>query len=141
MSEDANLSIFKRRVDYFDKRAGDPAFLYFPQACQRSQYPNSFTPSGLYRYGDTVADVRPNYDILAAQPINWDKPTHYYTVNETFWPEFYKNNTTIYDRTGQIPYNKTPVLNGRVRTVTGYRKPSIESKQIWLSQEKYMNEY
>lgn len=141
MNEDSNLSIFRRKVDYFKKRAGDDAILYFPQTCCRSQYPDSFTPSGLYRYGDTVDSVYPNWDETGAKPLNRDKPTTYYTVNETFWPELYKNNMTIFDSTLQIPYTKPQMKTQYMKTPTGYHRPTIESKTIWLAKEKYFNDY
>lgn len=141
MSEDSNLSIFKRKVDYFRKRAGDDAIVYFPQTCARGQYPDSFTPSGLYRYGDTVDVVYPNWDEMEARPLNRDQPMTFYTVNETFWPEFYKNNTTVYDRNMRVPFTGPKLRNGVTKTPTGYRKPSVQDKVVWLAQEKYYNEY
>lgn len=141
MDENCNLSRFRRRVDYFKKRAGDQPILYYPETCARSQYPGSFTPSGLYMYGSTVDDVLPNWDTSEGKPLNWDKPKHYYTTNETFWPEFYKNNTVLLDKDFKIPYSKIPFKNGCTKLPTGYHKPSIQSKQIWLDEEKYKNDY
>lgn len=143
MEDDSNLSTFRRRVNYFDSRArvrNINNFTYLPQSCTRSQYPGSFTDNGLYMYGATVAPVRPNWDTSAAQPLNWDKPEHFYSVPEQFHNEFYKNNTTLYDRNGQVPYARTMPIGG-MRTATGYRKPTIQSKQIWLAEEKYYNDY
>ncbi len=141
MSEDDNLSIFRRKVDYFKRRAGDTAILYMPQTTARSQYPDSFTPSGLYRYGDQVDTVYPNWDESEARPLNRDKPMTYYTVNETFWPEFYKNNLVIFDSKLQQPYTKPKMKTRYTKMPTGYHKPSIGSKTVWLEKEKYMNEY
>ena len=141
MSENNNLGIFRRRVDYFKKRAGDRPILYYPQTCARSQYPDSFTPSGLYMYGSVVDDVVPNWDTSEGKPLHWDKPKMYYTTGDSFYKEFYKNNTVLLDRTLQIPYSQNPVRHGYTKTVTGYRKPSVKDKVIWLSEEKYQNDY
>jgi hypothetical protein len=141
MSENDNLSLFKRKVAYFKKRAGDTPVLYYPQTCARSQYPDSFTPSGLYMYGQTVDDVNPNWDTSEGKPLNWDKPKHYYTTNETFYKEFYKNNTVLLDKELKPVQTKVPFRNRCVKMPTGYHKPSIQSKQIRLDEEKYINDY
>jgi hypothetical protein len=145
MSEDHNLSNFRRRVSYFDRRASISnnykGILYFPQACERSMYPGSFLDSGLYVYGASLDTVRPNWDITEAKPLNWDKPSQFYTTNEQFHKEFYKNNTTIYDSKMQVPFTRPPCHSGGMKTVTGYRKPSIQNKQVWLSEERYTNDW
>lgn len=143
MEDDLNLSLFRRRVNYFDSRANvrnKKNFSYYPQACSRCQYPDSFTPSGLYMYGATIAPVEPNWDTSAAKPLNWGKPQTFYATKEQFSNEFYKNNTTLYDRNGQVPYAIT-MPTGGTKTVTGWRKPTVQSKQIWLEEEKYYNDY
>jgi hypothetical protein len=141
MKEDCNLGSFRRRVSYFQRRAGEGGILYYPETCARSQYPGSFTPAGLYTYGASVDDVLPNWDVSEGKPLNWDQPKHYYTTNETFWPEFYKNNTVLLDKELKIPYSKSPFKNRTIHMPTGYHKPSIQSKQIRLDEEKYMNDY
>lgn len=141
--EDSNLSLLRRNSNYFERRAvtnnANIAY-YFPAACSRSIYPGSFTPSGLYIYGATVDSIRPNWDVDDGKPLNWDYRNRFYSAPETFHKEFNKNGVTILDRNGRVPYTM-PRQTGGVRTPTGWRKPSIQGKQIWSEQEKYYNDY
>ncbi len=145
MHEDDNLETLRRNSIYFSRRAqignmGNNAS-YFPQTCERQTYPGSFTDGGLYMYGAVVENPLPNWDITDAQPINWNKPVDYYSTPEQFHREFYKNNTNIYNVHGFTPRSQPPCNSGGYRTPTGWRKPSIKTKQIWLSEEKYANDY
>lgn len=145
MSEDNNLHRFRRQTSYFDRRAHitnhHNAPIYFPQACSRTMYPDSFVQSGVYLFGAQNDTPQPNWDTSDAQPINWDKPVNYYVPAKEFYELYNKNERVIHDASGNIPLTKPPTNWGGYKSVTGYRKPSIANKQIWLAEEKYMNDY
>lgn len=144
MSENSNLADYRKRVRYFNYRAqlGNSRISNtWPQASGRGSYPGSFTPAGLYIYGAETQQVEPNHDRFDGAPLNFDRPTYFYTTPEQFNQEYYRNNTTLYDRNGRVPWTAPIVSNHGLKTVTGHRRPSIASKQIWLEEEKYLNDY
>jgi hypothetical protein len=91
-------------------------------------------------FGATDANIRPNWDVNDAKPLNWDLKTRYYAAPEAFYKEFNKNGVTILDKNGRVPLSM-PRATGGVKTPTGWRKPSIQGKQIWTEQEKYYDDY